>query len=85
MPRIKVKFNPDVLKTLFATHRKTIDGVTLKERVKSYTRYLLKHFDDQHVYIEANEFKLGLRRIVYDRLDGLYYIKQEPVRKWWKL
>ena len=84
MPKPVILIDLSVEKRLYATHRNSIDSVTLKERVRAYKRYLLKHFDNDDIYMSADEVRYGSRRIVHERLDGIYEVERIAVRIWWK-
>jgi hypothetical protein len=84
MAKVVIVIDEDVEKRLYASHRRSIDGVTLRQRVRAYKRFLQKHYDNQMMFTLVDEIRPGLRRILHDRLDGMYLVEQVSTKVWWK-
>jgi hypothetical protein len=84
MSKVVVIVSPAAWNQVRSSHRYSIDGVTLKQRLLAYQRFLIVHFDDARVFEDAGTIRVGLRRIQHERLDGFYLVKRVAYRKWWK-
>ena len=84
MSTVVIVVSPDAWNQVRKSHRYSIDGVTLKERLLAYKRYLQVHYDDPTIYEEADAIRQGLRRIQFQRLDGYFLVTQVAYRKGWR-